>query len=139
MVGGCTWERKAVFKHPRGGDSVEIQQRFPVNLWGIRILLHRKGSAKTLYEKRGDTFLTFVDVFWSVDSKELAVFTCGSPSLRMAYNLTDDHSLPFVQMQSDVAAHIRTEYHLDSNKMSDEDTLLWACTDGQDAFSRHHQ
>jgi hypothetical protein len=96
-------------------------------------------SAKTLYEVRGDTFLEFADVFWSADKSNVTVFTCGTPYLQLAYDLSSDHPLPFAPLQSVAAAHIRAEYHLDQNKMHDEDTYLWACSaDGKDAFLRRH-
>jgi len=139
LLAGCSgWQRKMVFKKPAGSESIEIQQWFPVSMWGIRILLHQNGSTKTLYESRGDTFLLFADVLWSPDN-EVAVFTCGNPALRMAYSLTANSFLPFERMRSGVAAHIQADYHLAPSKMSVDETFLWACTDGREAFSQHHQ
>jgi hypothetical protein len=138
VLAGCGWERKAIFKNSAGNASVEIHQTLPVNGWGIRVVLRRNDSTKILYERGEDTFLTFTDVSWSADNKYFGVLICGNPPLRMGYSLTAERLIPFSEVRSDLAAHIRTEYHLDPNKMSDEDTLLWACIDGQDAFSRHH-
>ena len=138
VLGGCAWGRKTLFSSPTGSTSLEIQQRFRFNLWGIRVLLHKGESIRTLYEMRGDTFLTFMDVFWSTDNRSLAVFTCGLPSLRMAYDLIGDRALPFDELQPGMTAHIRTEYHLDPKNMSDKETLLWACTDGRETFAQRH-
>jgi hypothetical protein len=64
------------------------------------------------------------------------VFICGNPPLRMAYSLTENRSVPFEQMRSDVAAHIQADYHLVPNQMSVDETFLWACTEGKEAFLR---
>jgi hypothetical protein len=125
-------------KRPAGHESIEIQQRFPINLWGLRILLHHDGTRTTIFESRGDTFLSFADVLWSADNKELAVFICGNPPLRMAYSLSKNRSLPFGRMRSDVAGHIQADYHLVTNKMSVDETFLWACTEGKEAFLRRY-
>src|SRR5260370_2049207 len=118
VLAACGWERKIVFKKPAGRESVEIQQRFPINLWGLRILLHHDGTRTTIYESRGDTFLSFADVLWSADNEELAVFICGNPPLRMEYSLSKNRSLPFDRMRSGGAAHIQADYHPVRNTMS---------------------
>jgi hypothetical protein len=139
LLNACGWERKVIFKQGRGSASIEIQQPFPANGWGLRVILRINESAKTLYEVRGDTFLEFADVSWSADNSRVTVFTCGTPYLQLAYDLTGNHSLLFGPLQSAAASHIRFEYHLDQNKMRDEDTFLWACSaDGKEAFLRRY-
>jgi len=139
VLSHCGWEQKVVFKQSQGNAYVEIQQPFPVNGSGTRVLLYNNGSTKVLYEVRGDTFLEFADVFWSADGKDMAIYTCGVPYLELAYNLANNQSIPFPQVRTGVAAHIRSEYHLEEHNKSDKKTFLWACSqDGKIAFLRRH-
>jgi hypothetical protein len=134
LLGCGVWERKVVFPGSSEGDALEIRQPFPANGWGIQVVLSGKDARKTLYELRGDVFLDFADVAWANDDGVVAVFTCGTPALRMAYGRGDADSTPFSQMEPAVAAHIRERYRLDP-KLSDKSVLEWACSpDGKDAF-----
>lgn len=140
LLQGCStfWETKVTFPGPRQGVSVMIAQPFPANGWGIRVVLNNKKAPKTLYEVRGDVFLDFAEVAWSPDGEQVAVFTCGTPALRMAHNIADDRSVPFVQMEAAMALRVRAAYRLD-NQMSNNDIFNWACSsDGVDHFSRLH-
>jgi hypothetical protein len=134
---GCGWERKVAF--PSGASfNVQIQQPFPANGWGLRVLLQSKGYSKTLYELRGDVFLDFADVAWSAGNGAVVVLTCGTPPIRLAYNLTNNTFIPFASMESTVVAHIYAQY-LGERKMSDRDVLEWACSsDGRDAFYQRY-
>ncbi len=113
---------------------VEIQQPFPANGWGVRLQMTSKARTKTLYELRGDVFLDFADVTWGPGDKRFAVFTCGTPPIRLAYNAADTAEVPFQQMEPTVVAHIRARYHLDS-QLSSKDVFDWACSsEGHQAF-----
>lgn len=127
-LSGCGWERKARFESPSRGTSLEVQQPFPANGWGIQFELRSKGSTKTLYNLRGDVFLDFVDAAWSPDSSRVAVFTCGTPRVRLAYSLATGRDIPFQEMESAMAADIRHRYHLDELLMNG-DVFDWACSD----------
>ena len=116
------------------GDTLEIKQPFPINEAGIRITLKHNNLTKTVYEKRGDTFLEFVDVAWSSGDTAVGFFMCGFP---LAYETDDANPIPFVRMEGTVAAHIRVEYRLDP-KLTDKEVFDWACTEGTTAFLKRY-
>src|SRR5438552_419633 len=60
----CGWEKKLEFDQNNGHSRIEIYQPFPINEAGVRVLLVESGRTIKLFEKRADTFLEFVDVFW---------------------------------------------------------------------------
>ena len=92
---------------------------------------------ETLYELRGDVFLDFADVVWTVGEDSLAVLTCGTPSIRVAYNSRTGRFMPFFQMETIIAAHIRSEYGMTDR--TDNATFDWACSaEGKDAFLQRH-
>lgn len=134
------WERKAVFRGSSSHIAVEIQQPFPANGWGIRVLLITdEGTPTTLYELRGDVFLDFADVAWSQNDTAVAIFTCGTPPIRLGYSPAEHKFIPFNELRSVTAEHIRREYAADKQGISDSDILSWACsTGGKDAFLRLH-
>ena len=127
-LSGCGWERKASFESPSPGTRIEVQQPFPANGWGVRLELKSKGTTKTLYQLRGDVFLNFVDVAWAPDTSSVAVLTCGTPRIRLAYSLGISRDIPFQQMEPVVAASIRRRYRLDEHQ-SNKDVFDWACSD----------
>lgn len=136
---GCsTWEKKIVFAGPVPGVAIEIQQPFPANGWGLRVVLATPGNFTTLYQLRGDVFLDFAEVAWSRDGESLAIFSCGTPALRIRYKLAETKVLAFEDARSAVAAVIRSEYGL-SSLQADDRTFEWACSqDGKAAFLRRH-
>ena len=137
FLNGCGWERKVVARAPSEKTSIEIQQPFPANGWGVRIVLRTKDRTETLYELRGDVFLDFADVVWTVGEDSLAVLTCGTPSIRVAYNSRTSSFMPFSQMEPIIAAHIRSEYGITDR--TDTATFDWACSaEGKDAFLHRH-
>jgi hypothetical protein len=140
ILTGCGWwEGKVAFPGPSQGTVLEIEQPFPANGWGIRIVLRTKNVTKALYQIRGDVVLNFADVAWAKDEGVVAVFTCGTPAVRLAYSVANGNELPFAQMQPMVAAHIRAGYHLDRKTATEKDTFEWACSsDGRAAFLRAH-
>lgn len=139
ILSSCAWEQKVVFSAGSEGGEVKILQPFPANGWGIRVRLNSKGHEKTLYELRGDVFLDFADVAWSKSNGTVAVFTCGTPPIRLAYSLIESSFIPFSKAEHVVAAHIRDEYHLAEQETSDNETFDWACSsEGRTAFLKLH-
>ena len=141
-LSGCGWERKVVFRAPSETALIEIQQPFPANGWGIRVLLEAKGQRKTIYTMRGDVFLDFADAAWSKDGETVAVFTCGTPFVRLAYNVATNNFVSFSNMEQTLAAHIRKEYkeyRPTVQDRADSATLEWACSqEGKNTFSSRY-
>jgi hypothetical protein len=138
FLAGCGWERKLVFTSPSTHESVEIDQPFPINGAGIRVLLNANRTSKTLYELRVDAFLDFATVVWS-SAGDVAVFTCGTPPLRLAYSAKDSQPIPFASMEASLVSDLRKEYELGASRISDKGVLEWACSsDGKREFLRHH-
>ena len=137
-LSGCRswWESKVEFPGPSAGRVLYIEQPFPANGWGVRVVLKNGGSVKVLYEIRGDVFLDFADAAWSADGEKVALFSCGTPPLRMAYDLRSTRTRPFDQSETLVAAHIRSSYHVQGKA---PDVFQWACSDeGKTAFLHAH-
>ena len=135
---GCGWERKLVFPSPSNSETVEIDQPFPINGAGIRVLLNANRTSKTLYELRVDAFLDFAAVAWST-AGDVAVFTCGTPPLRLAYSLKDSGPIPFSRMEVSLISDLRKEYALDAAGLSDKGVLEWACSsEGKRAFLKRY-
>jgi len=134
---GCgSWERKVIFPGAISGDALEIKQPFPINEAGIQVNLKRKNVIKQLYELRGDVFLEFADAAWSADDNVVGLFVSGTPVQRFAYKTSDGTAIPFGVVARAVAAHIRSQYHLDP-KLSDKDVFEWAGSlEGRDAFRK---
>ena len=132
------WERKIVFAGSSSTDLLEINEPFPENGWGLQIVLHRKGTKRTLYQLRGDVFLNFADVVWTNDDATVSVYTCGTPALKLAYSGNEANPTPFSATAGSVAAHIRAQYAL-RPETSDSDVLAWACSpEGEAAFHSRH-
>jgi hypothetical protein len=139
MLCGCGWESKAVFVRPEGGSRIEIDQPFPANGWGIRVALVTAAERRTLYQLRGDVFLDFADVFWSPDGQSVALLTCGTPYLRLAYSLKESDFVSFAPFQQPLVSQLRSEYQLGPGMNRDRDVLEWTCSpEGRDAFVRRH-
>lgn len=135
-LAGCGWEQKATFRSPSSTKTVVLDQPFPMNMSGLRILLTTKEHTKTLYSARGDTFVEFADVAWSDHETITVVFTCGSPAVRLAYRSKDETFIEFAQMLPLLMRHIRDHYHLDPS-ITDDHTSAWACSsEGKAAFLR---
>jgi hypothetical protein len=138
MLGGCRswWESKAEFVGPTAGKALYVEQPFPANRWGIRVVLKNGSDVKVLYEIRGDVFLEFADAAWSSDGRRVTLFGCGTPPLRISYDLRSAATRPFDEGQSLVAAHIRSIYHVQGK---DREVFEWACSDeGNNAFLHAH-
>jgi hypothetical protein len=136
LLSGCgAWERKMSFYGPRE-TSVQILQPFPANGWGLRVVLESDKQSTMLFDFRGDAFLWFADVVWSPKGDAVAVFTCGTPTLRLAYDIRGRKPVSFIDLQELVGAHIRAEYGLHGE---DTEPLKWACSqEGTEAFMRTH-
>jgi hypothetical protein len=96
-LGGCAalWEHKLAFAAPASGALLDIQQPFPANGWGLRVGLRAGTMTKVLYEIRGDVFLDFADAKWSSDGRTVVLFTCGTPPVRLAYDVKRGARIPF--------------------------------------------
>jgi hypothetical protein len=138
LLSGCGWERKLDFASPSNRASVEIDQPFPINGAGIRIVVNANGVSKTVYELRVDAFLDFAAVAWSpVD--DLAIFTCGTPSIKLAYSVSQSHPIPFTSMEPLLVSSLRRDYRLSHIGLKDEDVLEWACSpSGKHEFLGHY-
>ena len=138
-LGSCNswWDQKVVFPSPLSGTALEIQQPFPTNGWGMRVVLKTSPVTKVLYEVRGDVFLDFADGVWSANGTMVALFTCGTPPVKIAYDVDHGVDMAFANAQSMIAAHIRSSYHLDTRNATDKDAFEWACSsEGRSAFLR---
>ena len=115
---------------------IDIQQPFPANGWGLRILLKNRETTKVMYEVRGDVFLNFADVAWSEPSQTVRIFVCGTPTVRVAYDMKRGASVPFDRIESILATDIKSRYHVNGNT---KEVYEWACADeGESAFLRAH-
>lgn len=137
MLSGCRswWESKVEFPGPKAGEAIYIEQPFPANGWGIRVVLKDGAATKILYEMRGDVFLRFADAVWSPDGGKVTLFTC-TPPLQISYDIRSGTMLPFESSRSAIAAHIRSTYDIKGN---DRDVFEWAWSDnGNNAFLHAH-
>ena len=134
----CGWERKIRFDLTPDDVSIEINQPFPANGWGLQVLLTKGARRKVLYKLRGDVFLDFADVTSSKQGT-VVIFTCGTPALRLAYDLKRDDFISFSGVRQISAAHIRQVYMPVLGSPLDEKTFEWACSqEGNLAFRRRY-
>jgi hypothetical protein len=132
-LGGCAalWEHKLAFAAPSSDAVLEIQQPFPANGWGLRVELRTGTVTKVIYEIRGDVFLDFADAKWSSDGGTVALFTCGTPPVRLAYDLKRGSQIPFAASRQAIRTDLQWRYHLDATR----DAFEWACSsEGKAAF-----
>jgi hypothetical protein len=113
-----------------------VEQPFPADGWGVRVVVRNGNEVKVLYELRGDVFLDFADAAWSADGEKVTLFLCGTPPLRIGYDIKTGKMRRFDQSESMMAAHIRSNYHIQGK---DREIFEWACSDvGKAAFLRAH-
>ena len=137
VLGGCRawWEQKVAFPSPSADAVLRIEQPFPANGWGTRVILQGRSGSKVLYQIRGDVFLDFVDVAWSPKGDAVGVFTCGTPALRIAYDVGNGREYRFAQMERLIVEHIRSRYLLGKTSLTAREVLEWACSsEGKTAF-----
>ena len=138
LLTGCGWEQKFRSRAEGRDAEVVIQQRLPANSWGTRILVNAAGHRNSIYQYRGDSFLQFIDIAWTENREVFTVVTCGTPYIKMAYNIRRGGSIPFEPLEAVAIAHIRTAYHLEPT-MSSAEVMAWACSwDGTHAFLKRH-
>jgi hypothetical protein len=135
VCSSCGWEAKAVWPSPNGSAQVEIEQKLPVNLWGLRTVLVSRGQTIVLKEQRGDSDVSFAEVYWEKDSGAVAVYACGIQRLKVAYSLKEGRALPFDPFEAKIAARIRDEYRRPADE-KDAEVFAWACVHGGDEFHR---
>lgn len=133
LASGCGWENKMWFQSPDGNSTIRIRQPFRRNEGGIQIILSHRGDDYSLYSNRTDTFLTFAHVYWA-SSNAVAVFTCGTPGLRLAYSVPDLRSLNFRDFEAAVRGDLRSKYRSALNEL-EGDPFEWACSfEGRQIF-----
>ncbi len=80
--------------------------------------------------------MNFADVEWAKGARVVAVFTCGTPPIRLAYDVNQNKVVPFTQMATLAATGIRAKYR-PADSIGDQGTFDWACSDqGKHAFLR---
>lgn len=136
LTASCGWEQKLSFQARDGSKSIQLLQPFPANGWGLEVRLITRADRRTLYRARGDVFLEFAQVYWSPDNKTVAIFTCGTPALRMAYKIRANAEVPFLSVENNVQAAIKETY---AGQYRSGDALEWACSyEGKQAFYRRY-
>ena len=136
LLASCGWERKLSFERHDRSASVEFMQPFPANGWGLEVRLITSSGQQTLYRIRGDVFLEFAQVYWSSDNKTVGIFTCGSPALKLAYEMPTHAKVPFSSIEKEMRATIEKTYERRDRSIG---ALEWACSiEGKDAFYRQY-
>jgi hypothetical protein len=135
----CGWQRKASFQGP-SNVTVEFDQPFPINAAAIRVLLKKDQRIITLANLKGDTYLSFADVWFSQDGRFVAAYACTSgPKLQLAYDLSAGKAIAFDILRSQLAKHVVVKYRMSrSDTLSDEEILNRACLEGSQAFVDKH-
>jgi hypothetical protein len=136
FLASCGWEKKLTLRQDNGEGRVEIEEPFPINGSGLRIVHESHGEKATLLEVRADTFLSFADAVWTQDGSTVAVFICrGGPDIRVAYDVKNHHPLAFTEAFKKMLANdIRNRYRPSNASGSDELVFRWACSEGQQPF-----
>lgn len=137
FLGSCNvWESKVSFSSSVAGRRIDIEQPFPANGWGLRVVLHDRKVTKTLYAIRGDVFLDFAAVTWTPNGDTAAILICGTPRVELAYKISQEAFQPFAGSIPTMASHIRSMYHL--APLTDvTDPIDWACSPaGKGAFAK---
>jgi hypothetical protein len=130
LLSGCGWQNKMSFPAPDGREQVMVLQPWPENSWGFRIELAAPAAHQILFERKRESFIYFIHVYWSPDSKSFAVLATGLTQIQFAYDIEHHHQeIPFDRLRAAMAASIKNEYHLDRNNRGDPvDPLDWART-----------
>ena len=137
LLSSCGWQRKLAWQSPDGKSEIEIQQKLPINYWGLRVTLTASGKEIVLLEQRGDSAIKFSHVYWEGDGSAVAVYGCGIQNLSVAYSIKGSRLIPFDRLAGKVAASIRAEYGLPPDK-DDKEVFVWTCSWGEDAFAKKH-
>jgi hypothetical protein len=140
LLSGCGWQDKMSFPAPDGGEQVVILETWPDNSWGFRIELAALGTHQIVFERKRESFIYFIHVYWSADSTTFAVVATGLTQIQFAYDVKHHQEIPFDRLRAATAASIRAEYHLDRDSRGDPiDPLDWARTSpAHFAFTRLH-
>lgn len=135
LLTSCGWETKLTFQERGGTATVIIYQPFPINEAGMKVVLVDGSHNITLIERHADTFLHFVNVYWTADHHSVAVFTCGS---EVAYDRSSGVFTPFSEFSARVAEQIRQEYRVSTGVGDDRAVFSWACAEGSDEFLKRY-
>ena len=110
-----------------------------MNGWGLKVVLRERDRNVTLFEARGDTFMSFAHVVWPKNGDAVGVFVCrGGDPVNVAYDRMNRRQVPFVSLQKAMAADIRAIYHPVVSSASDDALFRWACNDGETAFLKRY-
>jgi hypothetical protein len=77
---------------------------------GIRLQVLTARGSHRIYTLRGDISLEFLHVAWAPDSKRVAVLSCGTPQLRIAYDIEHRQHIPFAALETQVRRSIQEQY-----------------------------
>ncbi len=119
--------------------AVELDQPFPINASGIRVVLRTKSGSVTLLDVRGDSYVSFADAWFSPDHRFVAVYACtAGPKVELAYDLAAGKKVEFKQFQAKVAQQIGREYGFTSSADDNAEVFGWACLNASDAFLKKY-
>jgi len=149
-LSGCQWGQwvpDARFEAP--DRSARIEVRSPESKWfnGFEVLLVQEGRETSLYKTYDDALRKSMNyVYWSPDSRVVAVFRCGAPRAQLAFDRRALAPVSFDEIANEFRKTIATEYNLDlrqspvtfiGHRMKDE--FEWACSQpGIEAFYSKH-
>jgi hypothetical protein len=132
---GCGWEKTMAFPSPSRKSTIEVLQTRFANEWGIRVEIVAGKRRTKLYERRGETIIYFVHVYWSPDESTVALLATGSPIFGVAFDENRGKQIPFGQIRNEIGESIRETYHVPAGN----DPVAWAAlSEAQHAFARRH-
>src|SRR5436305_526697 len=84
---GCGWHETMRFASPSRRAAVEIFQRPIANEFGIKVQFVSGNRRFTLYERRRETLVYFVHVYWSSDETRVGVLGTGIQGFGIGLNV----------------------------------------------------
>ncbi len=123
ILAGCGWESRLLFQGP-GNRSVRLlQPRFATGT-AIEVASCRGNDCENVHVTRGDVRISFAEVYWDTNGRNFALFTCGEPRIRFAYDTAAQREVPFEDFSAAVGTQIAQAYGLPAGS----DPLEWACS-----------
>src|SRR6185295_18656307 len=119
---GCGWHKTMTFASPSRRADVEILQRPIANEFGIKVQFVSGNRRLTLYERRRETLVYFVHVYWSTDETRVGVLGAGTQGFGIALNVRSGKEIPFEQIREEIGASIAKAYNVPQG----EDPIEWA-------------
>jgi hypothetical protein len=131
----CGWQKTMRFPSPSGKAAIEIWQTRIDNSWGFRAELISPRGRTALFDRRRDTFVYFVHVYWSSDETKVGIVTRGFCRYEGAFDAVTNQQITFEQIRKDLTESIRTTYEVPQGV----DPVNWADTsEAHTAFFRLH-